>query len=168
MRFFIGGYILLWLVQMQLFIAWDILRHPVWCPYACSLYSVIAFLFFTGIVIFALKKPETFSLSPKYRSSTLQESEKKNYHKKLLALMQNDQIYLNPSLLLPELSQEPDIAPCYLSQVMNESFHQDFNGFVNKYRIEKSKLFALASSIMQLAFVASSSEFTKERPHKVL
>jgi hypothetical protein len=26
----------------------------------------------------------------------------------------------------------------------------------------------LASSIMQLAFVASSSEFTKERPHKVL
>ncbi len=162
-RFFIVGYILLWLVQLQLFISWDVLRHPVWCPYAGSLYSVIAFLFFNGIVVFALKRPETFSYSLKYQSSALQESEKHHYHKKLLALMQKDHVYLDPSLSLPNLSEKLDIAPCYVSQVINESFHQNFNDFVNKYRIEKSKeLIAKYAHTQNISEIALEAGFNSK------
>jgi AraC-like DNA-binding protein len=42
-------------------------------------------------------------------------------------------------LTLPELAQKLNISPCHLSQIINESFHQHFTDFVNKYRIEESK-----------------------------
>ena len=42
-------------------------------------------------------------------------------------------------LTLPELAQRLNISPCHLSQIINESFHQHFSDFLNKYRIEESK-----------------------------
>lgn len=139
-RFFTGGYILLWLIQLQLFVGWDILGHPQWCPYGLSLYFVVTFLFFNGIVYIALKRPETFSQAQKYRSSSLKESDKNRFREKLVALMKSEKVYLNSSITLPELSLRLNIAPCSLSQVINESFRQNFSDFINAYRIEESKL----------------------------
>ncbi len=138
-RFFTVGYISIWLIQLQVFVGWDILGHPQWCPYGLSLYFVTTFLFFNGIVFIALKRPETFNQTQKYRSSTLKEPDKDRYREKLGALMRNEKPYLNSSLTLPELSQKLDIAPCSLSQIINESFSQNFSDFINTYRIEESK-----------------------------
>jgi AraC-like DNA-binding protein len=162
-RFFTSGYILIWLVQLQLFITWDILKHPGWCPYANSLHLVVAFLFFNGMVIFALLKPETFSQASKYQSSALQNSEKENYRKKLLTLMENEQLYLDSSLSLPDLSTKLGIAPCYVSQIINESFHQNFNDFVNKYRIDKSKeLIAKYAQTQNISEIALEAGFNSK------
>jgi len=37
-----------------LFIGWDVLKRPGWCPYNASLYFSATFLFFNGIVYLAL------------------------------------------------------------------------------------------------------------------
>jgi AraC-like DNA-binding protein len=138
-RFFTGGYIILWLVQLQIFIGWDVLGHPQWCPYGLSLYSVSTFLFFNGLLFFALRRPDTFSHVQKYQSSSLLNSDKDTYRDKLVSLMEQQRTYLNPSLTLAELSQELDISLCHLSQVINESFGYNFRDFINKFRIEESK-----------------------------
>ena len=138
-RFLMGGYVVLWLLQLQLFIGWDVLAQPAWCPYGISLYLVAAFLFFNGIVYIGLKRPEIFHQTPKYQYSVLTQDNKDLYREKLLSLMGNDKLYLEPSLTLPELAQKIGVAPCHLSQIINESFGHNFRDFVNKYRIEESK-----------------------------
>jgi len=139
MRYFTVGYILLWSAQLQLFIGWDILRHPEWCPYGLSLYFVTAFLFFNGILFIALRKPESFYHVQKYQSSVLKQEDKDLYKDKLIALMNDEKLYLNPAVVLNDFAQRLDIAPCSVSQIINESFQQNFRDFINKYRIEESK-----------------------------
>ena len=138
-RYFTVGYILLWSAQLQVFLGWDILGHPTWCPYGLSLYSVTAFIFFNGILFIALRNPETFYHVQKYQSSVLKQADKDHYKEQLILLMNKERLYLNPSIALNDFSQKLNIAPCYVSQIINESFQQNFRDFVNKYRIEESK-----------------------------
>ncbi|MGA3288470.1 MAG: AraC family transcriptional regulator [Bacteroidota bacterium] len=138
-RYFTVGYILLWVAQLQVFFGWDILGHPAWCPYGLSLYSVTAFVFFNGILFIALRKPETFYRVQKYQSSILKQSDKEQYREKLTALMGGEKIFLNPSMTLSDIAEKLELAPCYVSQIINESFQQNFRDFINKYRIEESK-----------------------------
>ena len=53
--------------------------------------------------------------------------------------MNREKLYLNSSITLTEIAQKLNIAPCSLSQIINETFQQNFRDFVNKYRIEESK-----------------------------
>jgi AraC-like DNA-binding protein len=139
MRFFISGYIVLWLIQFQLFVGWDVLGKPLWCPYTTSLYLLTAFLFFNGMVYIGLKKPETFHQSQKYQSSVLKKPDKERYQEKLTSLMSSEKPYLDSSLTLTEIAQKLEIHPIYVSQIINETLQQNFRDFVNKYRIEESK-----------------------------
>lgn len=138
-RFFIGGYIVLWLIQLQLFIGWDVLKHPTWCPYATSQYFVAAFLFFNGMVYIALRKPALFHQQQKYKTSVLKLADKERYRGELLTLMIGEKVYRNSALTLSMLAQKLDIAPCHLSQIINESMKVSFRDFVNRYRIDESK-----------------------------
>ena len=53
--------------------------------------------------------------------------------------MNKEKLYLNPAIALNDFAQKLEIAPCYVSQIINESFQQNFREFVNTYRIEESK-----------------------------
>jgi AraC-like DNA-binding protein len=138
-RFFIGGYIVLWSVQLQLFVGWDVLQSPQWCPYATSLYFLCAFLFFNGMVYMGLKRPEMFHHTQKYKNSVLKDGDKELCHRRLLETMAAEKLFLNSSVTLTDIAQKLDIAPCSLSQVINESCGQNFRDFLNAYRIEESK-----------------------------
>jgi AraC-like DNA-binding protein len=138
-RFFIGGYIVLWSVQLQLFVGWDVLQSPQWCPYAASLYFLCAFLFFNGMVYIGLNRPEMFHHTQKYKNSVLKDGDKEFCHRRLLDAMNAEKLFLNSSLTLTDIAQKLEIAPCSLSQVINESCGQNFRDFINTYRIEESK-----------------------------
>ena len=138
-RFFIVGYIVLWAVQLQLFVGWDVLQSPNWCPYATSLYFLCAFLFFNGMVYAGLKRPEMFHHTEKYRNSVLKQEDKDTLLRRLLDTMETGKLYLDPSVTLTSIAQQLKVAPCSLSQVINESCGQNFRDFINSYRIEESK-----------------------------
>ena len=53
--------------------------------------------------------------------------------------MNQEKLYLNPSLTLAEIALKLDIHPIYVSQIINETFNQNFREFLNTYRIEESK-----------------------------
>jgi AraC-like DNA-binding protein len=162
-RFFISGFIVLWLVQLQLFVGWDVLQNPSWCPYATSLYLLIAFVFFNGIIYIALKKPETFSQGQKYQHSVLKKSDKEQYIEKLMILINQDRVFLKPSISLIEIAKRLDIAPCYISQIINETFQQNFRDFINKYRIEESKrLLAQPNQQFNILGIAQEAGFNSK------
>ena len=139
-RFFTIGYIVLWSIQLQLFVGWDVLNRPQWCPYTSSLYFLTTFLFFNGMVYLGLKKPDMFYQGQKYQYSSLRKSDIDEYQQKLISIMKDNKLYLDPSLTLIDVARKIGLAPSHVSQIINESFNQNFRDFINKYRIEESKL----------------------------
>ena len=57
---------------------------------------------------------------------------------RLKQLMQGQQLYRNPNLSLISLSAELGIPPYQLTQLLNDHFQQNFNDFVNTYRVEEA------------------------------
>jgi len=59
--------------------------------------------------------------------------------KKLSQLMEIEKIYLDPDLTLSELARRLHIHANQLSRIINERFGQNFNDYINKYRIREAQ-----------------------------
>jgi len=118
------------------------------------------FLFITQILFKAIQYPSIFegikeeenaeqtaTISPaitekkeiRYAGSSLSGDEKELMKQQLVNYMQQEKPYLEPQLMLEELADMLKIKPRILSQVINESFNQNFFDFINRYRIEEAK-----------------------------
>jgi AraC-like DNA-binding protein len=58
---------------------------------------------------------------------------------RLLALMNDDQPWREPELTLGELAQRLQVHPALLSKVINQGCGQNFNDFVNAYRVAEAR-----------------------------
>jgi AraC-like DNA-binding protein len=72
-----------------------------------------------------------------YKSSSLKENMATDKHKALKKLMVEQKPYLEPNLTLNALADKLDISLHHLSQIINQFEGQNFNDFVNKYRVEE-------------------------------
>lgn len=156
-QFLIIVYIIFWLVHFHTFVLWAIFKMIRWCPYHFSLYALISFLFLNTIVYLSLKKPDIFQNQQKYIKSNLKPSSKRKYEQKLNEIMENDKLYLDPSLNLINLAKKLSIAPCHLSQIINESYDQSFRSFINHLRVQESKQYLAENSdnrmnILEIAY----------------
>ena len=86
-----------------------------------------------------------------YQKSSLKEELAKEKHNTLADLMFNQKPYLDPNLTLNSLAQLLDIPPHHLSQIINQFEEQNFNDFVNKYRVEE--FIERASQVSHLSFL---------------
>jgi len=104
----------------------------------------LALIFFIAnmAVYKGLKQPEIFSgieERSKYGRSTLTRPDADLYLKKLKNFMNKEKPYLDPFLNINQLAKRLTIQPRHLSQILNESLHQNFYDFVNSFRIEEAK-----------------------------
>jgi AraC-like DNA-binding protein len=79
------------------------------------------------------------SSQSQYRKSGLQTEQVETYKRRLLNLMEAEQLYLAADLTLPELAGRMHCSINHLSQVINGEFHLSFYEFLNRYRIEYAK-----------------------------
>lgn len=112
---------------------------------------LVLFIFINRVMFQALKKPEIFSLLtevpvnklntalPRYASSTLSESDKKNILVLVKQHMENKKPYLDAELTIDQLAGQLAIKPRSLSQVINESMKMSFFEYVNQYRIKEAQ-----------------------------
>lgn len=91
-----------------------------------------------------------------YKKSGLKENHATQKYKELLDLMSNQKPYLEPKLTLTNLAQSLDISPNHLSQIINQFEEQNFNDFVNKYRVDE--FIKRASKDTHLSFLALALE----------
>jgi len=139
LRLLLLGYIVFWFFQLHFFVFVDLWKLYGLCPYSNTLYLTTIFIFFNCIAYVAMKNPEIFTFKKKYQKSDLRESDKAEFRKKILEAMESEKIYRESALTLSSLSKRLSIPVTYLSQIVNESFNQNFCDFVNHYRIEESK-----------------------------
>jgi AraC-like DNA-binding protein len=110
--------------------------------YRTSLFYIICaacVLSLSGIVVYARHRKTVKKRLSKYKTSTLDPARAEATVPKLLQLMEEEKIYLNPDLTLQELARRLRIHYNHLSRIINERFGLSYNDFVNKYRIEEVK-----------------------------
>ena len=80
---------------------------------------------------------------------------------RLMALMENQAIYLNPELRLSDLAIALGVRPYRVSEILNRGLQTSFYDFVNRYRVAKAQdlLMAPDSSYLNLLGVAMESGF---------
>ncbi len=117
---------------------------------------VIIFFFTSSVAWKGMKQPDIFSgieYNPeekKYAGSGLSENEKNQIGQKLVQLFNEEKPFLIPDLTIDQLADKLETTSKKLSQVINETFHQNFFDFVNTHRIEEVKKILTESNDVKL------------------
>jgi len=100
----------------------------------------------------------------KYLMSNLESAKAAAYQKKLEECMRSENPYLDPELTLADLAEKLSMPSKHLSQIINEYFRQNFNDFINSYRIRAAiaKLSAEKSREDKLLKIAFESGFNSK------
>ena len=124
---------------------------------------------FTDSVIVELNEKSKGS----YKRSTLKEDMAKQKHEALSQLMTDEKPYLETNLTLNSLAEQLEITPHHLSQIINQFEGQNFNDFVNKYRVEefivraqKDPHFSFLALALDSGFNSKSTFNSVFRKHK--
>jgi AraC-like DNA-binding protein len=76
---------------------------------------------------------------PKYLKSGLNATTTSHYRARLLQLVDDEQLYRQPDLSLPELARQVPCSVNHLSQVINAEFGMSFFEFLNRRRVADAK-----------------------------
>jgi len=101
----------------------------------------------------------------KYQNSRLQDKSKMKILDELESYMkQKSKPYLNPKLTLEDISQILEVSPQDLSQVINEKTGSNFNQYINRFRVEESKIMLASPKYLKLTIeaIAKSSGFNSK------
>ncbi len=79
------------------------------------------------------------NLSTKYNSSSLKGLEEVKLYFKLKDLMQKEELFFDPHLTLKTVADRLATNTKYLSQVVNHHSGNNFQHFINNYRVEEAK-----------------------------
>lgn len=55
---------------------------------------------------------------------------------KLEDIVQSEKLYLNPNLSLTQLAKAMRMSPTQVSDLINRGLNQNFNDYINRYRVE--------------------------------
>ena len=135
---------------------------------------IVSFYFINLVLVKALNQPAIFSgiaqeETEKYAMSNLGSEEIENYKNQLTKLMHANLPYLNADLKSKDLAEKLGVSPKVLSQVINQSFNQNFFDFINTFRCEEvksvlqgpDKKITIIEAMYQSGFNSKSS-FNKE------
>jgi AraC-like DNA-binding protein len=132
------GFIMIWIVDLNSFAIYMIVKKPGWCAYTVSIYALVVFIFINTIMFFLLFKPDVYYVIAKYKNNKLTEPDKSENLQKLNSYMETFKPYLNPDITLETLAGEISVNPRILSQIINETFKKNFKSFILEYRIKES------------------------------
>lgn len=92
--------------------------------YSADISSTIAMYF---MMIYFLLRPEVYELKGrKYENSSLSKAYKSEKSKKLIALIEDDKLYLNANFSMQYLSEKSGLSAHHISQILNEELQLSF------------------------------------------
>jgi len=91
-----------------------------------------------------------------YQRTLLKDINLKKLNQELTKLMEDEKLYCDEDISLNRLASHLLITPHQLSEFLNSRLNQNFNSFINKYRIDEAKKLLIAekdTSIISIAFM---------------
>lgn len=101
--------------------------------------SIIAYFFLKHRNVFTTDFYELAKKAKKYSTSSLKSDEIEKINKNLLYIMEEEKPYLDTDITLRILAERIDVLPNNLSQAINHIYGENFNKFINRYRINEVK-----------------------------
>lgn len=92
-------------------------------------------------------------------SATLKDAVNHSLTERIIALVENDKIYLQPDLKLDDLAQMMHTNRTYIYQAVNQQMGISFNEFINRYRIAHAKRLMASDPTLSMNDVALHSGF---------
>jgi len=86
-----------------------------------------------------MEEGQSLVLPIKYANSNLTHEQSSEIKTKIEEYMEKHEPYLNSQMRVKDLAEQTEISSHQISQVLNESFQQNFYEFVNTYRVRKAK-----------------------------
>lgn len=130
-----------------------------------SWYYMISTILILLIVYVLYNDPKFFkAFKEKYSNSSLKESEMLLIKSKLENLFNSNHLYLNNALSIEDLSKELNVKTHHLSQTFTHIFKENFNDYVNKFRVAHSKklLTDVAYKNYKIEAIAQESGFNNK------
>lgn len=127
---------------------WILITHAcgLWLPLALSDFMGILgnyinlTLLATLVVAITRKAPESASTPAEERTPQRRKDEEfSELATRIRSFVENQKPYLNPQLTLDRFAESLEIPPRQVSAVINHYFQQNFQEYINQYRIEQAK-----------------------------
>lgn len=136
-KFYLGGIAIIYIIT-TIVISFLILYANSWKDFSLY-YNISIILIF--IIIYILHRDPSFfkAIKEKYKGSKLSVKEMKFIQSKIENELIKEHIFLNNNLTLDDLSLRLKVKPHHISQTLSELVKENFNDYINKYRIEYSK-----------------------------
>ena len=92
-------------------------------------------------------------------SAALKDAVNRSMTERIIALVENDNIYLQPDLKLDDVAQMMHTNRTYIYQAVNQQMGISFNEFINRYRIAHAKRLMASDPTLSMNDVALQSGF---------
>jgi AraC-like DNA-binding protein/streptogramin lyase len=106
---------------------------------AFTVLVVLAVLLAAGTVLLINRQRKQKRRRDKYKTIPIDSKRIEDIIAKLLHLMDEERLFLDPDLTLNKLSLRLRIHYNHLSRIINERFGLSYNDFINKYRVEEAR-----------------------------
>jgi AraC-like DNA-binding protein len=138
------GYIFLslsgiFVLKLVIFVLWNIFGLIDICIFFTGVFFIFSFIIINMLVIYGLFNPEILINYFRYENSSFDSDVKEKDLNNLLLLLDTEKLYLNPLISLDRLAKNLNISGKQLSQVINENTGNNFNDFINQYRIKEAQ-----------------------------
>lgn len=133
----------IWLINIFLAVAivWLAYRTVRYTSYIVGALS-FSFVFYISFLLwlFRRKKLAIFSNeSVKYGNKKISKESASAIANQLKQVLEEEEIYRNPALKLPDLADGIGLTSHYLSQYLNDNLGQNFTNFINTYRVSAAE-----------------------------
>ena len=114
----------------------------IWVRYTMPVLAVI-FVYWLGMSAFVrqskMAKADVLEYNKPAVKSLFSDEETDKYSRQLIALMETDKLFLNPSLKVDILAGMLGLPEKHLSGLLNQHIGKSFNDFVNEYRVYEAR-----------------------------
>lgn len=128
-----------WLASIIVFFSAELILFTTFLIKRYRFMQVEAILFFLMIYLFVFSELRWKIVQRVHRNMVSEIDGDESLNQRLIQSMENQRLYLSSSLTLSELAKSVGINPQKLSNHLNLRFGQNFNDFVNRYRVEEAK-----------------------------
>lgn len=151
----------IYLGNVLVWIAYNIVDYTSYIVGALS----FTFIFYLLVLLlfFSRKKDSQFlARTTKYGDKKIDPEEAELLKRKLDSLIQDEELYKDPNLKLPEVAKELNLLPHRLSQFVNDNLKKNFTLLINEYRVHEAKRLIESETHLKLESIGYTCGFNSK------
>ncbi|MBX2877716.1 MAG: helix-turn-helix domain-containing protein [Saprospiraceae bacterium] len=135
------------------------------CGYTSYILGALSFSFMLYLLVLLLvfnRRKAGGESSRRYATNKITSEEADPIITKLRALMQQEELFKNANLKLPDVAKRLNITPHRLSQLLNDNLGTNFPSFINEFRVENAKVLLQENKVFSLEAIGYECGFNSK------